>query len=126
MEVVKIAGTEDTPEVRIDPDQGTFEFSGRSLPEDVLSFYAPILQLIEEYIQKPAKNSLVSFRLDYFNTASSKVILDILIYFEHISKEGHNVLVKWFYHEDDEDMAEAGQEYSEIVDLPVEMHDYRH
>lgn len=125
MEVVKIAGTEDTPEVRIDPDKGTFEFSGRSLPEDVLSFYAPILQLIEEYIQKPAKNSNVSFRLDYFNTASSKVILDILIYFEHISKEGHNVLVKWFYHEDDEDMAEAGQEYSEIVDLPVEMHGYR-
>lgn len=125
MEVVKIAGTEDTPEVRIDPDKGTFEFSGRSLPEDVLSFYAPILQLIEEYIQKPAKDSHVSFRLDYFNTASSKVILDILIYFEHISKEGNNVLVNWFYHEDDEDMAEAGQEYSEIVDLPVEMHGYR-
>ncbi len=126
MEVVKIAGTDDTPEVKIDPKKGIFEFSGRSLPEDVLSFYAPVLQLIEDYIQKPAKNSEVLFRLDYFNTASSKVILDILIYFEHISKEGHNVEIKWFYHQDDEDMAEAGEEYSEIVDLPFEMQVYRH
>lgn len=124
MEVIKIRGTEDTPSVILDPKTGVFEFSGRSLPEDVLSFYAPVLQWIEEYIQTPNSHSEVIFRLDYFNTASSKIILDILIYFEHISKEGHEVLVKWFYHTDDEDMAEAGEEYFEIVDIPYEMHSY--
>jgi hypothetical protein len=124
MEVIKIPGTEDTPNVFLDAKNGVFEFSGRSLPEDVLSFYAPVLQRIEEYIQTPNPRSEVIFRLDYFNTASSKIILDILIYFEHISKEGHEVLVKWFYHTDDEDMAEAGEEYFEIVDIPYEMHSY--
>lgn len=124
MEVIKIPGTEDTPNVILDAKNGVFEFSGRSLPEDVLSFYAPVLQWIEEYIQTPNPSSDVIFRLDYFNTASSKIILDILIYFEHLSKEGHEVLVKWFYHADDEDMAEAGEEYFEIVDIPYEMHSY--
>ncbi len=124
MDVIKIRGTEDTPDVILDAENGIFEFSGRSLPEDVLSFYAPVLQWIEEYIQTPNPRSEVVFRLEYFNTASSKIILDILIYFEHLSKEGYEILVKWFYQKDDEDMAEAGEEYFEIVEIPYEMHSY--
>ena len=122
MEIIKIRGTEDTPNVILDAQKGIFEFSGRSLPEDVMSFYAPVFQWIEEYIQSPNPRTEVIFKLDYFNTASSKIILDILIYFEHLSKEGRDVLVKWFYQEDDEDMAEAGEEYFEIVEIPYEMH----
>jgi len=124
MEVIKIRGTEDTPNVLLDAQKGIIEFSGRSLPEDVMSFYAPVLRWIEEYIESPNSHSEVIFRLDYFNTASSKMILDILIYFEHLSKEGHEVLVKWFYQKDDEDMADAGEEYFEIVNVPYEMHSY--
>jgi hypothetical protein len=37
---------------------------------------------------------------------------------------GHEVVVQWYYQEDDEDMQEAGDEYSEIVDIPFEMHSY--
>ncbi len=124
MEVIKIRGTEDTPNVLLDAQKGIIEFSGRSLPEDVMSFYAPVLRWIEEYIESPNSHSEVIFRLDYFNTASSKMILDILIYFEHLSKEGHEVLVKWSYQKDDEDMADAGEEYFEIVNVPYEMHSY--
>ncbi|MFN3556752.1 MAG: DUF1987 domain-containing protein [Bacteroidales bacterium] len=124
MEVIKIKGTEDTPNVILDAESNIIEFSGRSLPEDVVTFYAPVLQWIEEYAKSPNPKTEVIFRLEYFNTASSKILLDILLKFEDILNEGNEVVVQWYFQEDDEDMQEAGEEYSEIVDIPFEMHSY--
>jgi len=58
--------------------------------------------------------------LVYFNTASSKLILDILMKLEDLHKKGNEVLVKWYFPEDDEDMQEAGNEYADIVEIPFE------
>lgn len=124
MEVIKIKGTDDTPNVILDAESKIIEFSGRSLPEDVVTFYAPVLNWIEEYAKTPNSRTEVIFRLEYFNTASSKILLDILLKFEDIHNNGNEVIVQWYFQEDDEDMEEAGQEYSEIVDIPFEMHSY--
>lgn len=124
MEVIKIKGTEDTPNVILDAESNIIEFSGRSLPEDVVTFYAPVIQWIEEYGKSPNAKTEVIFRLEYFNTASSKILLDILLKFEEIMNDGHEIVVQWYFQEDDEDMEEAGEEYSEIVDIPFEMHSY--
>lgn len=120
MNPIKIKGTDDTPNVILDPENGIFEFSGRSMPEDVAAFYNPILEWFDEYAKNPLPKTNVVFRMEYFNTASSKMILDILLKLEEIAQAGHDVLITWFYQEDDEDMLEAGEEYSEIVELPFE------
>jgi len=120
MEIIKITGTDDTPSVHLEKDKGIFELSGRSLPEDVTAFYQPILEWIDEYIKTPNEKTEFNFKLEYFNTASSKIILDILLKFEEIVEKGKQVAVKWFYNEDEEDMLEAGEEYADIVDVPFE------
>ncbi|KPK88196.1 MAG: nuclear pore complex subunit [Bacteroides sp. SM23_62_1] len=124
MEPLKIDKTDDTPQVILDVDNEFFEIAGRSLPEDVNTFYEPVLRWIEEYAHNPAQKTVFNFKLTYFNTASSKVILDILTMFEEMIEEGHDVLVKWFYLEDDEDMQEAGMEYSEMIRIPFEIISY--
>ena len=48
MEVINIEATDETPKVILDADQGIFEFSGKSLPEDVTVFYDPIIEWLEE------------------------------------------------------------------------------
>jgi hypothetical protein len=120
METIKLQGTDDTPSVILDKENGVFEFSGRSLPEDVNAFYEPILDWLSDYSEEANDQTVVTFKLVYFNTASSKLILDILLKFEEIGEAGSDVLIKWFYPEDDEDMEEAGEEYSEIVEIPFE------
>lgn len=117
MEVINIKGTDDTPNVILDKSSGQFELSGRSLPEDVSSFYEVVLNWIDEYATDPLDRTEFNIKLEYFNTASSKVILDILLKFEEIVENGKEVIVKWFYHEDEEDMLEAGEEYSDIVEI---------
>lgn len=121
---IKIKETEDTPAIILDADREIFEISGRSLPEDVNLFYEPVLNWLDEYKNQTLEKTLFIFRLTYFNTASSKLLLDILLKLELIKENGNNVEVKWYSPEDDEDMYEAGIEYSEIVDLPFEIIEY--
>ncbi len=125
MEPIIIKETEDTPKIIFDPDNNKFEISGRSMPEDVANFYSPLLNWLDEYAESPNEKSIISFKLEYFNTASSKALLDILMKLEEIYENGNDVLIKWFYPDDDEDMQEAGEEYSEIVDIPFEKISYK-
>lgn len=112
MEVLNYEGTEDTPKVVLDKANGHFEISGRSLPEDSAEFYQPILDWLSEYANSPNDETPFIFKLEYFNTASSKLILDVLSRLETI--DGASVV--WYYHEDDEDMFEAGEEFDDLVD----------
>ena len=124
METIKIQGTEDTPKVILDKDNDIMEVSGRSLPEDVTSFYEPVLTWLDEYAQSPGKKTIFNFKLVYFNTASSKLLLDILMKLEEIHEAGNDVLIRWHFPDDDEDMEEAGEEYADIVDVPFEQVSY--
>lgn len=120
MQILNLEGTEDTPKIILDKGNGIFEISGRSLPEDSAEFFQPVLDWIDEYKESPNSATEFMFKLEYFNTASSKLILDVLSNLEDI--EGTTVV--WYYHEDDEDMQEAGEEFSELVELPFEFKTY--
>ena len=120
MEIINLEGTEDTPKIILDKGNGIFEISGRSLPEDSAEFYQPVLDWIAEYGDDPLQETIFTFKLEYFNTASSKLILDILTSLEDIS----GTKIHWYFYEDDEDMEEAGEEFSELVDLEFELKPY--
>lgn len=124
MEVIKIIGTDDTPSVTLDAQNDLFEISGRSLPEDVAAFYEPILDWLDRYSESPNEKTVFNFKLVYFNTASSKLLLDILLKLEEIYEAGNDVLIRWHFPEDDEDMEEAGEEYADIVEVPFEQVSY--
>ena len=83
-------------------------------------FTIPVLDWLNSYRSEPNSKTEFNFKLIYFNTASSKLILDILMIFEEMVEEGHNVLIKWLSLQSDEDMQEAGKEYEEMVDVPFE------
>ncbi len=124
MEALIIEATDDTPKVVLDPSNNNFEFSGKSLPEDVTTFYGPIMDWLDEYASSPNDKIVVIFNLVYFNTASSKLILDILFKLEEIFDKGNDISIEWHYQEEDEDMEEAGEEYGDLVEMPLELKSY--
>ncbi|MFM8911607.1 MAG: DUF1987 domain-containing protein [Flammeovirgaceae bacterium] len=120
MEILNLKGTEDTPTIILDKKNGIFEISGRSLPEDSAEFYRPVIEWIKAYARNSNPSTDFTFKLEYFNTASSKLILDVLSALEEIK----GIKVSWYFHDDDEDMEEAGQEFSELVEVPFEFKTY--
>ncbi len=121
MKPLKIESTHKTPKVYLDPEEGVFEISGRSIPEDSVGFYKPILEWLDEYAQNPNEKTEFKFELEYFNTSSSKNILELLKRLEEIYEKGHDVKVIWYYDEDDEDMEETGEDYQALLKVPVEL-----
>ncbi|MBI9066919.1 MAG: DUF1987 domain-containing protein [Salinivirgaceae bacterium] len=124
MEAKRITGTDESPEVILDKGSNEFKFIGKSLPEDVKEFYTPILEWIEAYAEDPNEDTVIEFNMEYFNSASSKQILDVLERFALIVEQGKKVSVKWHYMEDDEDMEDAGESYADIVEIPFELISY--
>ncbi len=121
MEPLDIKATNDTPRVIFDPDSDIFEISGRSLPEDVVTFYQPVLDWLDDYKSHPVKKTEFVFRYIYFNTATSKLVQDILFKLENLSEAGHEVNILWYYEQDDEDMHDLGLEFKENINLPFEI-----
>lgn len=121
MEAIAIEGTPKTPTVNFDTDKGFLEIKGRSIPENSIEFYKPIVDLLEKYATKPQAATNVNIQLEYFNTSSSKCILDVFKKLEGINKNGSKVMINWYYEEDDEDMLEAGEDYQAIINVPFKM-----
>lgn len=57
-----------------------------------------------------------TFRLEFFNIASSKRILFILYKLAEIKARGCQVSVHWMYEKQDDDNLEIGQDYAQMVD----------
>ncbi|MDI3526143.1 MAG: hypothetical protein PWR03_326 [Tenuifilum sp.] len=121
MELVNIEGTPKTPTVILNPETGVIEIKGRSIPENSIEFYRPIVEWLDEYIKNPKPNTVVNVQLEYFNTSSSKCILDVFKKLEQLKKNQHDVIINWYYEEDDEDMLEAGEDYESIIKVPFKM-----
>jgi hypothetical protein len=122
MESTSIEGTPKTPSVKFDAEKGIIEIKGRSIPENSIDFYKPLMDWLDEYSNDPQKHTEVNIQLEYFNTSSSKCILDIFKKLEAIHKSQKNdVVINWYYEEDDEDMLEAGEDYESIIRVPFKM-----
>jgi len=121
MESIIIEGTPKTPTVEFNAEEGKVEIRGRSIPENSVEFYNPLIAWLEEYGNNPKDVTQVNIQLEYFNTSSSKCILDVFKKLESLAKAGNDIKVNWFYEEDDEDMLEAGEDYQSIIKLPFKM-----
>ena len=122
MDNINIEGTPKTPDIKLDQAAGLIEISGRSIPENSIEFYKPIMDWLNEYGDNAQSETTVNIVLEYFNTSSSKCILDVFKKIEGIHKGGKSTMViNWHYEEDDEDMLEAGEDYESIIDVPFKM-----
>ena len=112
------------PGIILDKESGKFEISGKTCPEDAIEFFEPVFNWLDEYSKSPLEETIFDFRLTYFNTVSSKIIMMIMLRIEEIAEDGHSVKIRWFYPEDDEGLEEAGNDYESLLEIDFEMIPY--
>ena len=115
--------TTSTPAVDFDPDAGLLRISGESFPENAAKFYAPILAWIAEFAQRPDSPAIVlECDILYFNSSTSKILMNLFDTLEDLVLVGRAVTVRWFCREDNETDVECGEEFREDLDnLPFEI-----
>jgi hypothetical protein len=119
LEPLIIQETKDTPRIHFDAQKGKFEIAKLSLPEDAIEFYRPVIEWLKKYMENPNPETVFDFNIEYFNTASSKQIIQILLLLEQLNKRS-KVKVRWHYRDIDEDMKEIGEEYASIINVDFE------
>ena len=124
MENLHIEATETTPKIDFNKDTGEFVLEGKSVPGNADSFYREALTWLDEYVQNPKDKTLITLKLDYFNIASSKRILHILYKLNELVDKGYEVESDWYYHEDEDDMLEVGQDFAFMVKIPFTFIEY--
>ncbi len=112
----QVDGNQHRPTVELNAKTGVLKLEGRSILENTVLFYEPVLKWIDNYIESPAKNTEFHMMLEYFNTSSSKFLMNIIDKLGNIKKNGGDVTVLWHYA--DEDMEELGIDYKNIMSVP--------
>ena len=121
MENILRESSSKTPAINFDAKSGVLLLKGRSIPENSIEFYKPLNDWLDLYGEKPLDETTIDMKLEYFNTSSSKCILDLLKRLEKINQAGSKVSVNWYFESEDEDMEEAGEDYQAIIKLPFKI-----
>lgn len=121
MDAYTVEATPKTPLLKFDGKHGKLEIKGRSIPPNAVEFYKPLLEVLKQY--RPAKEISLQTEifLDFFNTVSSKCILDILRVLDDLHRKGTTVKINWYYENGDKDMQDAGIDFQAILKLPFTM-----
>jgi hypothetical protein len=113
----QVEETRTTPMILI--DQGVITIKGRSIPEDAFEFFEPVVEVCKNYVEKPAKHTVVKIHLDYINSGSKKYLTNILTVLEASYLDGNGYEISWIYDYDDEAMLDLGNDLKGIIKIPM-------
>lgn len=121
---LQLQATSTTPRVSLPSEGNEAWIEGNCYPENAFSFFEPILSWLRNYRADGGKKMRLNVKLDYFNTSSSKCLLDLFQILQEANAEGASFSVCWLYCEDDPDMRENGEEFAQDLKLPFEIRAY--
>jgi SiaC family regulatory phosphoprotein len=117
MENLNINKTESTPEVRLNYTSGVMEFKGESYPENTAEFYAPVFEWVRNYLNNSsAALTTVNMEIIYFNSSSSKALMNFFDMMDKASEEGRKIVINWIYDAENENSMEYGEEFKEDLE----------
>lgn len=122
MEVLHIQGTDLTPNVEFNTD-GKLLIRGRSLPENAVEFYSPMFNWLDDYVTVAPQRTEINIDLDYLNSISQKMMVEILKAARKLVDSGKDVVVNWYYDEEDEKMLEEGKNLALENELEFNMYE---
>ena len=130
MQRLKIQPTESSFSIDLNIEKGEFTFLGESRPENAPRFFDPVLDWLTDFEAQMINSKQiyvlkVIFKLDYFNSTSTKYLVDIAKVLKRIADiDSVNQTVEWHYKEIDEDIEESGRELIEWTGLEMELIPY--
>ncbi len=121
MKPYKVEKTETTPIVHLDKEKSIFKIEGMSITENAFEFYEPIINWLNEYAINPNDKTIFEINITYFNSVSALYIAKVIKVLKDIYLNKKDVILKWFYNEDDSEMQEHGIGLETVFKIPIEL-----
>jgi hypothetical protein len=102
-----------TPYVKLDKENCTLTFMGKSYPEHPDTFYEPIVEEIEKCKESLTNSTItINLALEMLNSVSTKYLFHIV---KDLYESAMDTEVNWYYEDDDESMLEEGSFLKELL-----------
>ena len=124
MKTLTINAVQDSPyypEVVFDAETGVCEIQGESYMEEAYKFYTPLLQWLKTYTLEEGNAVTLNVKLTYFNTNSSRLLLDMLDILRKSLDVGNEVIINWYYEADDPDVKEEVEDFEIETRLKINL-----
>jgi hypothetical protein len=118
VELLYVEATRSTPVVRFDPEKARLVIVGESYPENAAKFYGPLFEWLEQFLStKPQQDRevVLDMELAYFNSSTSKILLNLFDRLDMAAAAGWRVTVNWLYRSENDVSKECGEEFLEEV-----------
>ncbi len=109
------------PEVSFDVETGICVLRGESYMEEAYKFYMPLLDWLKQYAVEEKHTVTLEIKLTYFNTNSSRLLLDMFDILKKAEDHGTKVKIKWYYEADDPDIQDEVEDFEIETGLKFEM-----
>ena len=120
MENLIIEKTTTTPAIRFDYASGLLELQGESYPENTAAFYAPVFEWLQNFLDNNEEQAItVNLEIIYFNSSSSKALMNLFDRLEGAAEAGRKIAVNWIYAAGNEGALEYGEEFKEDLNSLV-------
>jgi ABC-type amino acid transport substrate-binding protein len=121
-----VAATRTSAEIDFRFDENALSIKGESYPENAAAFFAPVIEQLRAYLAARTDAVItVDVALTYFNSSSTKMLFSIFDALDESAQAGNRVVLNWYRDEEDETIAEFGEELKadfsaiEFTDRPV-------
>ncbi|NMM49307.1 DUF1987 domain-containing protein [Marinigracilibium pacificum] len=119
---LNITPSQRTPSVDYKVEDDRISISGRLIPENAIEFFHPLFEWADQFFNNQDKKRLeININLDYFNTSSSKCLIEFFRKMEICQNNGKSINVNWIYDKQDESMFETAEDFMNVIDLPFEL-----
>lgn len=115
-----IAATAETPAVTLDASAGVYRIEGRSLPENAHQFYQPFIDWFVHLLETPGRQLELELYLDYYNSSTGRYLMELMLALEERSNTS-DVGILWKADADDDIMLEKGEEFRQLLKIPVQV-----
>jgi hypothetical protein len=114
MDKFYVAATRSTPYIKFDPPENTFVIRGESYPENAAAFFTPVFTWLTKFFELPCSKP-ISFDIEllYFNSSSSRALMNLFAMLERLVIAGKDITVNWRYYADNDTALECGEEFME-------------
>ncbi len=116
-----LAKTDLTPSVQFDIESNVYEIKGQCMPEDAFDFFNQLMIWFKNHCSdENMKPMTLNLFMDYYNSASSKMLLNLFNDISKFQQQGKSIKIVWNCYEDDVDLVDAIEEYKEITAIEIE------
>jgi len=120
MESLRIEAGKSSPEIDFDAASGVLRIRGESFPENAAKFYQPVMDWASRFLcEASGPKAVLELAIVYFNSSTSKVLMNLFQMAEKAAASGRDVSVRWICDAENETAIECGEEFKEdLSSLP--------